>query len=209
MPTFTDAKRERVRESLRNTGRELFARHGIRKTTISELTEAVGIGHGTFYQFYDSKEELYIDILEAYTEELLPRLLSNSFEEHDDPEDAIAAFLELSLDEIESNPFFQQIIVEDDLDLLREQYSEEEAENTGYMKYILPYIEQWYDDGRVTGPDPETVAHAIDAMGYLTLHVEDIGEDRYPAVRDTLIAAVAVGLTDKINGTVPTGDTNE
>ncbi|UPM44500.1 TetR/AcrR family transcriptional regulator [Halocatena salina] len=76
MPTFTEEKRERVREALCDTGRGLLGRYGIRKTSISELTEAVGIGKGTFYQFYDSKEELYVDILAQYREEAVPRLLN-------------------------------------------------------------------------------------------------------------------------------------
>lgn len=211
MPTFSDEKRERIRESLRETGSELFARYGLRKTTVSELTETVGIGKGTFYRFYDSKEALYVDILAQYREELIPRLLSNSFEAHDDPQEAIAAFLELSMDEIESNPFFQQIIAEDELDQLRTQYVREELEEGRQhdVAAILPYIEEWYADGCVTGPDPETIVDALDAVAYLTLHVEDIGEERYPAIRDTLIAAVAAGLTDDSIGIDPKEDDHE
>jgi AcrR family transcriptional regulator len=144
MPTFTDAKRERVRESLRETGRELFARYGLDKTAISELTEAAGIGKGTFYQFYDSKDELYLEILEAYSEEVAPRLVGNSFEAHDDPEKAITAFLDEIMDEFESNPLIHQIIVEDQLDRLRSQYSDDEieAERERSIEYFLPYIER-------------------------------------------------------------------
>jgi AcrR family transcriptional regulator len=199
MPGFTDEKREQIRETLHETGRELFAQYGLRKTTIAELTEPAGIATGTFYQFYDSKEELYIEILEAYGEEFVPRLLGNSFEAYDDPEAAITAFLELVMDELESNPLIHQIIVEDEYDRLRGQYSAEElqTERERDAAYILPYIEEWYADRRIAGPDPETIAHAIESVAYLSLHEDDIGESRYPAVRDTLIAAVADGLTDE------------
>lgn len=74
------------------------------------------------------------------------------------------------------------------------------------MTYLLPHIEQWYDDGRMSGPDPETIARAIESVAYITLHEEDIGEDHYSAVRDTLIAAVADGLTNEPDST---GDTHE
>lgn len=210
MPTFTDEKRERVREALRETGRELFARYGIRKTSISELTETVGIGKGTFYQFYDSKEKLYVDILNQYREEVIPRLLTETFEAHDDPEDAIRAFLEQGMDVAESDPFFRQIIDEDELDMLQQQYLEElQAGHERDVATILPYIEQWYAEGQVTGPDPETIVDVLDAVAYLTLHVEDIGEDRYPAVRDTIISAVAAELTRNSDGTDSTEDDHE
>lgn len=210
MPTFTDEKRERVREALHETGRELFARYGIRKTSISELTETVGIGKGTFYQFYDSKEKLYVDILNQYREEVIPRLLTETFEAHDDPEDAIRAFLEQGMDVAESDPFFRQIIDEDELDMLQQKYLEElQAGHERDVATILPYIEQWYAEGQVTGPDPETIVDVLDAVAYLTLHVEDIGEDRYPAVRDTIISAVAAELTRNSDGTDSTEDDHE
>jgi AcrR family transcriptional regulator len=199
MPHFTDAKRERVRETLHETGRELFGRYGLRKTTLQELTEPAEIATGTFYHFYDSKEELYIKILKEYSREFGPRLLRNSFEEHDNPEDAIAAFLKLLTDEFESNSLIRKVIVEDEFDRIQAQYTEQkgEAEREHNVTYLLPYIEQWYDDGRMSGPDPEIIARAIESVAYITLHEDDIGEDQYPAVRDTLIAAVADGLTNE------------
>ena len=199
MPRFTDAKRERVRETLHETGRELFGRYGLRKTTLQDLTEPAEIATGTFYQFYDSKEEFYIEILKEYSREFGPRLLGNSFEEHDDPEDAIEAFLKLLTNEFESNPLIHQVIVEDEFDRIQAQYAEQkrESEREHDVAYLLPHIEQWYDDGRISGPDPETIARAIESVAYITLHEDDIGEDHYPAVRDTLIAAVADGLTNE------------
>jgi AcrR family transcriptional regulator len=207
MPSFSEEKRDRIRESLRDTGRELFTRQGIRKTTISELTEPAGIGTGTFYQYFDSKEALYIDILEQESKEVIPRLLRESFEAYGDPENAITALLEQSLDEIESNPIFHQVLIdEQELSRIREQIPDEESseKRENAIDHFLPYIESWYDEDRVTGSDPETIAHTIRAVVRLAQQKERIGEERYPKVRDTLIAAVAAGLTreqDSVEGT--------
>ena len=210
MPTFTDEKRKRVRKALRKIGRELFAQYGIRKTSISELTDAVGIGKGTFYQFYDSKEDLYIDILNQYREEVVPRIVEETFEVHDDPENAIVAFLQQGMDVAESDPFFRQIIDKDQLKVLTEQHLEElQAGHERDVASYLPYIEGWYAEGRVTGPDPETILDVLHAVSYLSLHVEDIGEDRYPVVRDTIIAAVAAELTCNSDRTDSTVDDDE
>ncbi|WP_254532764.1 TetR/AcrR family transcriptional regulator [Natrinema gelatinilyticum] len=198
MPSFSEEKRDQVRESLRDTGRELFTRQGIRKTTISELTGPAGIGTGTFYQYFDSKEALYIDILEQESREVIPRLLRESFEAHDDPETAIAALLEQSLNEIESNAIFRQVIIdEQELPRIREQIPDEEAseKRTSAIDHFLPYIESWYDDGKVNGSDPEAIAHTIRAVVRLAQQKDHIGEERYPRVRETLIEAVAAGLT--------------
>jgi hypothetical protein len=41
----------------------------------------------------------------------------------------------------------------------------------------------------------QAVAHAIRTVTLITLHEGDVGEERYPAVRDLLVKAVAAGLT--------------
>src|SRR5512138_1495129 len=49
---------------MREKGKTLFEKQGLKKTSVDELTEAVGISKGAFYLFYESKEELFLEILE-------------------------------------------------------------------------------------------------------------------------------------------------
>ncbi|WP_128477558.1 TetR/AcrR family transcriptional regulator [Halorussus pelagicus] len=63
MRGFDADERGRIRDSLRETGRDLFARRGLDGTTIADLTDPAGVANGTFYRFYDSKAELYDEIL--------------------------------------------------------------------------------------------------------------------------------------------------
>ncbi|HKL30220.1 MAG TPA: TetR/AcrR family transcriptional regulator [Natrialbaceae archaeon] len=194
---FTDADRERIREELLAAGHELFSRHGLQKTTIADLTDEVGIAPSTFYQFFDSKGDLYVEVLEREGTKMVARVLAASFERYDDPERAISAFLNTLVDEMESNRLVRRLLVNpDELDRLRNAVGEDgQAESRREsMAYILPYVEAWYDDGRLRGPDPETVASAVRAISLLALHREDIGEERYEATMDLVIDAVAAGL---------------
>lgn len=63
MPKFTEQEKEQVRQSLLIKGRELFIQYGLAKTSIDDVILACGIGKGTFYKFFASKEELYFEIL--------------------------------------------------------------------------------------------------------------------------------------------------
>lgn len=196
---FSEAERERIRERLLAEGRELFARYGLKKTTISDLTEPVGIANGTFYQFFDSKTDLYVEILEREGEAILPRLLA-PMEDNDDPETAIRAFLTTLMDEIETNPLVRRLLVEsDEMEMLREYHSEEKrrADREESLAYILPSVEAWYEAGEVAGPNPRVIASAIRAVSFLTLHREDIGDDLYDETRNLVIRAVAAGLTNE------------
>ncbi len=67
MPTaFTQHERAHIRAALQSKGYELFAAYGIKKTSVEELAKSAGISKGAFYLFYDSKEELFFELLEQY-----------------------------------------------------------------------------------------------------------------------------------------------
>ncbi|MEF8785516.1 MAG: TetR/AcrR family transcriptional regulator [Haloarculaceae archaeon] len=195
---FSETERERIREQLLAAGRDLFAQYTLSKTTIEDLTDAVGIANSTFYQFFDSKTALYVAVLEREGEQLTPRLIA-PLEANDDPETAIVEFLTTLMDEIETNPLIRQLVTDpDEMERFREYHTEEERrkDREESLGYILPYVEAWYESGSISGPDPQTIANAIRSVTFLTLHQEDIGAAQYPETRDLLIRAVAAGLTE-------------
>jgi AcrR family transcriptional regulator len=195
---FSEAERERIRERLLAEGRERFAQYGLSKTTIGELTDGAGIADSTFYQFFDSKTDLYVEVLKREGERLVPKLVA-PLEETEDPEEAIVAFLTTLMDEIETNALVRQLLVDSgEMERLREYHNEAERqqEREESLGYILPSVEEWYEAGAVSGPDPTTIASAIRSVSFLTLHQEDIGEELYPETRDLVIRSVAAGLTD-------------
>jgi AcrR family transcriptional regulator len=196
MKGFTDDQRERIREDLLEAGRDLFARYGLGKTTVADLTDEVGIGTSTFYQFYDSKEALYLAVLEREGETVARRLSEEGVLEGDDPEVVVREFLHFLFDEIETNPLVRQLVVADELDRLREYRTpeEREAERAAEVETIRAFTDPFVEAGAVHGENPELVARAVGAIPYLTLHEEDIGPDHYPEVRDFVIDTFARGL---------------
>src|SRR5215472_5155825 len=61
---FSEQEKELIRKRLLEQGYKQFSAHGLRKTNIEELAEAAGISKGAFYQFYASKEALFMDVVE-------------------------------------------------------------------------------------------------------------------------------------------------
>lgn len=62
MPRFGDNEKGIIRQRLMSEGERLFTAFGLKKVSIDELVQAVGIAKGSFYSFYQSKEHLYMDI---------------------------------------------------------------------------------------------------------------------------------------------------
>ena len=61
---FTEEQNETIRRNLIREARCCGVTVGMRKTSVEQLTEAVGISKGSFYKFFDSKELLFFAALE-------------------------------------------------------------------------------------------------------------------------------------------------
>ncbi len=70
---------QEIREEMRNTILQksllYFARNGFSGTKISDLSKNIGIGQGTIYVYFESKEELFQEILKiADSNELIKKM---------------------------------------------------------------------------------------------------------------------------------------
>ncbi len=60
---FDEEKRMNIRICLLNKGFELIKNHGLKKTSIEDIAKSCGIAKGTFYNFFNSKEEFVFEII--------------------------------------------------------------------------------------------------------------------------------------------------
>lgn len=62
-------KRGRHREDLLDRGLQLFATKGYSATGVSDITDAAGVPKGSFYNYFQSKEDFALAVLEQYREQ--------------------------------------------------------------------------------------------------------------------------------------------
>ena len=72
---FSDREKTLIRAQLLSKGRELFATQGIKKANVEDLTRAANISKGAFYLFFNSKEELFFEILGQFEDEYHANLI--------------------------------------------------------------------------------------------------------------------------------------
>jgi len=70
------ARKARTRARLVAVAGDVFARHGYSATTHADLAAAAGIGRTTFYEYFDSKEDLLVHLVEVTVPELNDELFS-------------------------------------------------------------------------------------------------------------------------------------
>lgn len=195
---FTDEERRRLRAELLAAGRNLFTRYGLKKTTLRELTEPLGIAKSSFYLFFDSKEDLYWQMLleEAPVVEAKVRA---AIAVADNIPAEVESLLWTIVHEIETNDLYRRLLdhpEELEAVLHRLPPEETEAKVQGSLAMILDYVRAWRSAGQLIEARSEVIAGALRAVTLLTLHRDEIGAAVYPDVMDLLIHAVAAGLTD-------------
>ena len=67
---FSDFETEQIRKALLAETRRCAVTLGMRKMSVDQLTQAVGISKGSFYRFFASKELLFFAVLEDIHTEL-------------------------------------------------------------------------------------------------------------------------------------------
>ena len=65
---FTDYETEQLRRALLKETRHCAVTLGMKKTSVDQLTKAVGIAKGSFYKFYESKEMLFFAVWRIFTQ---------------------------------------------------------------------------------------------------------------------------------------------
>jgi AcrR family transcriptional regulator len=209
MRGFSDEQRDRIREKLIETGRELLLAYGPKKTTVADITEPVGIAKPTFYQFFDAKSDLYIVILEHELQEYMGTVRSE-LDGVTAPQEALKRLFRCYAEFAEGNEFIQQTVIRGNYQDIIGSTSSGQFDDLvrTEMAEFIPLIEdiQNRSDGPLSEMDPLTVLGIMgSSIGLLVLHkdeyeqfegeFEGIEEGYYYHMRDTLITTLARGLT--------------
>lgn len=60
--TRTERRKEKTRRILLEVALDLFCEKGIYWTTVEDMTERADVGKGTFYQYFETKEAILLDL---------------------------------------------------------------------------------------------------------------------------------------------------
>src|SRR5438552_12296881 len=63
-------KGEQTRARLLDAAKEIFEENGFLDARISDIAERAGLSHGSFYHYFDSKEQVFREVAEAVQSQL-------------------------------------------------------------------------------------------------------------------------------------------
>ena len=181
---FTDEQNEQIRNDLIRAARRCGITIGMRKTSVEQLTEAVGISKGSFYKFFDSKELLFFAVLEDIHTECFAAA-QKSLQENAaiDPASRTAAAILAACRWLSGTKAF--VFIENDAEFLLHRLPEEvkTAHYHDDETHIRLLLEK-YD--LVPSRGISLAAATVRGLILTVSHKEQIGE-LYPQVLETLV----------------------
>ncbi|WP_447969486.1 TetR/AcrR family transcriptional regulator [Nitrospira sp. M1] len=152
----------------------LFSKHGFFKTSMAEIASAAQFAMGTVYRIFKSKEEIYISLMEAKSEELL-RLLETQMVQADTALEKIRAVIQVKLAFADRNRDFFRIYVSEWSGF---EWTVKSAFGNRIWKCYLAQItlvadlvRQGIRQGELQQVDPEAVSLAFHGMLNSTMYV--------------------------------------
>lgn len=196
---FTEKEKEIIRNTLIEKGRELFSIYGLRKTSITQLTKAADIAQGTFYSFFDSKEELYFEILELEEFKMEKQFSKDILKSSHSAKEAIRNTIKFAFELLENNPFVRRIYDSSDYELMVRKLSSEKLENhrKNDTLRVLNIIMGMQQKNELIEARPEVISGLLRGIIISFLHKDEIGQEVYPEVIDLMADVVADGLVKK------------
>ncbi|HEY3438275.1 MAG TPA: TetR/AcrR family transcriptional regulator [Actinotalea sp.] len=122
---FTADEVTRIRERILVAAADSFASRGLRGTTVESLARAAGISKGGFYAFFESKETVFLALLEQY------ELRTHAAVEaavRSDPARGLDVLLTATLRAAEDYPFLAVVMSDEALAVMRGLSPEQQDE---------------------------------------------------------------------------------
>ncbi|MBE0448803.1 MAG: TetR/AcrR family transcriptional regulator [Actinobacteria bacterium] len=200
--SFSKQEREIIRQRLVEKGRELFSTVGVKKTSIDELTQAVGIAKGSFYAFFNSKEEMYLDILEMEENSIRAQFMAQVIQGKPITKETFKSFILEGIRVMETNPLFRRMYEKSELEqVLRKVPPERLSRHVKSDEdWVLGLVTEWQARGLVIDADPQAITGAIKFVIASSLLKDSIGGQNYPQSIELLAELVAEGLISRLYG---------
>ena len=181
-----------------NYGRELFSSKGFKDTNVAEITKMAGIATGTFYNYYPSKDKLFMEI---YLEEnvKLKKSIMESVDLETDPINVMKEMMFLNLKGMSSNSILKEWYNRDVFNKIEQNFREENGLN--YVDFLydsfIEIVKKWQIEGKMRNDiDAEMIMAIFAALINIDTHKEEVGLQYFPHVLEYLGEFVMKGLME-------------
>ncbi|MBV1857056.1 MAG: TetR/AcrR family transcriptional regulator [Nannocystaceae bacterium] len=189
----TEQERQEIHKRLLSAGHDRFIRVGLQKTTLSDLASDAGIGKGSFYQFFPSKEDLFMAVQED-EEAQFKRALVRDLGQATNGREAVVGLLRCVATRLERHPFLRVLLDPHLLGALTLRISparlrEHQEQDRGFF---LDLARGWKEQGWLRSDvEPQIVFDVLVAMFGISVQRELLGSEVVQRATAELAEAIA------------------
>ena len=189
---FSEHEKELIGKRILEQGYRLFSAYGLKKTNIEEIARASGISKGAFYNFYESKEELFMDVTEQAEIHFRQEVLAVIDLPGSSARARLFAVLKKAFALLKTIPILQ-LISGSDYDLLfrripPEKLQEHLANDRIFFEELITRCQK---AGIPIRAQPEQIIGLLYPLVLAVLHADDLGQNGFGGSIDLLLELVA------------------
>lgn len=157
----TDQERELIKEAIYEKTKQLIKEKGIKVVTVNDIAQAVGIGKGSFYFYYPSREACLFEVLKRFEREMFSRIDRIMSSADTDKEKTIQLLKEIFMSKDSLFTAINQLDIEVLLRKLPPEYrTAEDEKSVNNFQRAMQFLN--LDENRM-----EVVAMFTDCLGYV------------------------------------------
>jgi len=189
---FSENEKEIIRAQMLIRGRELFEKQGLKKTSVDELAKVAGISKGAFYLFFESKEELFLEILEQLEQEIQTKILIFTIKPKTNSRKNVGDLLRTFLLTRDTYPLLKNFGKSEFEYLLRKVPPEWAMKHANKdEEFINQFLRKIKQEGIAVKSSPRVVSNLIKTLFFVGLYLEELGQEAYQETLDVMINLVA------------------
>ena len=203
---FSEHEKNIIRERLLEQGYRQFAAYGLKKTNVDELAASAGISKGAFYIFYESKEALFMDVIERTEERVRQQLFALVDQPGSSPRARFYALLKKAFDLFAETPILQ-FFTGSDYDLLFRRIPPEKLQEhlASDQVFIRDLVARCRQAGIPIQVSPEQIVGLLYPLVLAILHRSELGLEAFGGSIDVLLELVAAYCLGEIEILAPLG----
>jgi AcrR family transcriptional regulator len=177
---FTEQEKEVIRAQMREKGKKLFEKQGIKKTSVDELAQAAGISKGAFYLFYDSKEELFMEILEELEAGFRTRIFDFTVHPKSNARQLLAMFFRDALLTWDEYPLLKNF-GRTDYEYLARKLPPQRIQAHAHRddEFVDEFVKRIKREGIAVKASPRVISNLMKSLFFVSLHRDDLGTEAY------------------------------
>jgi AcrR family transcriptional regulator len=189
---FTEQEKEWIGQRLLEQGYKLFSAYGLKKTNIEEIAKAAGISKGAFYNFYASKEELLMDVLEQVEIRVRQEILAAIDLPGPSPRARLLAVLQKAFALFTTLPILQ-FFTGSDYDLLMRRIPAEKLQQhlSSDQAFITELIARCQNAGIPIRAQTEQITGLLYPLVLAIFHQDELSQSKFSGSIDALLELVA------------------